>query len=301
MGEGEMLTQKEARFYVAQISLGLDHLHSLGFIHRDVKPENILLDAKGHCCLSDLGLVVTENAKGKLAAGTPGYMAPEVFKRDEFGVFDPVNGTAVAYNRSVDYWSLGCVLYQMITGSSPFFTEKAMKFAHERYGRQARNLKHKLSHYAACSMPIDYDSSGFDGSEEAKHCQDLCSKLLTRDPLKRLGGDGDFIHQLKSHPWFAKILHWESVEGRSMEPPFVPNVYSVNAMPLKACLDSMHENYASEIPELSGEEQSRFTNWEYISSEGRQAEIVEYLEWIEKEKRKESVRNSQRRSTCSVN
>ncbi|MEQ2300425.1 Rhodopsin kinase grk7-b [Ameca splendens] len=102
-------------YYAAQIITGILHLHSMDIVYRDLKPENILLDGKGQCRLSDLGLAV-ELPKGKMScqrAGTTGYMAPEVLKQEY-------------YRTSVDWWALGCSIYEMVAGRLPFkdFREK---------------------------------------------------------------------------------------------------------------------------------------------------------------------------------
>lgn len=300
LADDTRLSQKEARFYTAEISLGLAHLHSLGFIHRDVKPENILLDARGHCCLADLGLVVKENATSKNTSGTPGYMAPEVFQRDEAGAFNPLEGSAVDYNRSVDFWSLGCVLYQMIVGTCPFRTEKALAFAKAHYGPHGRNLQYHFANYATCTMPVDYDSIVFFGTDEAKLSQDLCAKLLTRDPAKRFGSSGDLIEELKVHPWFVNNVHWESIAARSMKALFVPKIYQLNAVPLKSCLNSLDGNTKFAHVDLTEEDQKQWEGWEYTSSVGRQAEIVEFLQWSDAQKttrRRKSTPGSSRRGT----
>ena len=103
------ITSFRSKFYAAEVLLGLDHLHSNGIVYRDCKPENILLDDKGHVRISDLGLALEipegEVVRGRV--GTVGYMAPEIIDNEK-------------YTFSPDYFSLGCLVYEMIEGRAPF-------------------------------------------------------------------------------------------------------------------------------------------------------------------------------------
>ena len=100
-------TEKRARFYAAQVLLGLEHVHRLSIIYRDMKLENVLLDHSGNCRLSDLGLAVVTKVKIKGYAGTPGYTAPEMIKNKLYGP-------------AADIFSYGVMLYRMLCGSKPF-------------------------------------------------------------------------------------------------------------------------------------------------------------------------------------
>lgn len=108
LGEGR------AKFVAAEIAVGLHLLHSKGIIYRDLKPENVLLDASGHVVLTDFGLskILANNPKTSTFCGTAEYLAPEI-----------LNG--VAYDQSVDWWSFGTMLYEMITGITPYWSENA--------------------------------------------------------------------------------------------------------------------------------------------------------------------------------
>lgn len=116
-------TENQVRFWAAQILLGLQHLHEKNIVYRDLKPENILLDEKGNCCISDLGLAVEVTPTLAGRCGTRGYWAPEMLLRDE-------NGQRMVYNQTVDWWSYGCLVYELLYGKCPFRTSKA-KALHE--------------------------------------------------------------------------------------------------------------------------------------------------------------------------
>lgn len=116
-----MFSKNECLYYGARIMLGLQALHDKGYVYRDLKPENCLLSEDGRVKLTDLGLAVkvTPNLHG--AAGTRGYWAPEMFKRDK-------NGKRMSYNHIVDWFSFGCMLAEFISGINPFRSEKALEF-----------------------------------------------------------------------------------------------------------------------------------------------------------------------------
>lgn len=116
-------TENQVRYWAAQILLGLQHLHEKNIVYRDLKPENILLDEKGNCSISDLGLAVEVTPTLAGRCGTRGYWAPEMLLRDE-------NGQRMVYNHAVDWWSYGCLVYELLYGKCPFRTSKA-KALHE--------------------------------------------------------------------------------------------------------------------------------------------------------------------------
>jgi serine/threonine protein kinase len=114
----ENFDEPRTRFYVAEITLGVAYLHTLGVIYRDLKPENILLTSEGHICLTDFGIskegFEEDEARTKTLVGTPEYLAPEVLQGQ-------------AYGKAVDWWSLGTLMYEMLDGNPPFWDQDVQK------------------------------------------------------------------------------------------------------------------------------------------------------------------------------
>merc|ERR1712232_1180632 len=170
-------SESRCRFYASELLLALAYLHSLNIIYRDLKPENVLLDIDGHAKLTDFGLSkegIEDNFSAKSMCGTPEYLAPEILDKRGHG-------------KGVDWYSLGALTYEMLTGLPPFYTRDREKLF-ERIRRS------ELS-YPSYISPV---------------AKSLLVSLLALDPAKRLGGgpgDGD---EVKSHPFFAGI-DWAAV------------------------------------------------------------------------------------------
>uniref|UniRef100_A0A8C5MCP8 Ribosomal protein S6 kinase n=1 Tax=Leptobrachium leishanense TaxID=445787 RepID=A0A8C5MCP8_9ANUR len=185
-----MFTEEDVKFYLAELALGLDHLHSLGIIYRDLKPENILLDEEGHIKLTDFGLSkesIDHEKKAYSFCGTVEYMAPEVVNRQ-------------GHTHSADWWSYGILMFEMLTGSLPFQGK-------DRKDTMTLILKAKLG------MPQFL-------SNEA---QALLRSLFKRNPTNRLGSGVDGAEELKRHPFFSTI-DWNKLYRRELSPPFKPAV-----------------------------------------------------------------------------
>uniref|UniRef100_A0A8C5Y338 Protein kinase C n=1 Tax=Microcebus murinus TaxID=30608 RepID=A0A8C5Y338_MICMU len=177
-----------ATFYAAEIILGLQFLHSKGIVYRDLKLDNILLDKDGHIKIADFGMCkenMLGDAKTNTFCGTPDYIAPEILLGQK-------------YNHSVDWWSFGVLLYEMLIGQSPF------------HGQDEEELFHS----------IRMDSPFYPRWLE-KEAKDLLVKLFVREPEKRLGVRGD----IRQHPLFREI-NWEELERKEIDPPFRPKVKS---------------------------------------------------------------------------
>lgn len=189
-----------ARFYAAEVLCGLEHLHAQGIVYRDCKPENILLDDHGHVRISDLGLAVQipegDMVRGRV--GTVGYMAPEVIDNEK-------------YTFSPDWFSFGCLIYEMIEGQAPFRARKE-KVKREEVDRRVKEEQEKYSHKF---------------TEEAKS---LCQQLLKKSPKNRLGCSSGRhgAQEVKQHDFF-KCFQWKRLEAGVWEPPFIPDPHAVYA------------------------------------------------------------------------
>ncbi|XP_077148570.1 protein kinase C delta type-like [Ranitomeya variabilis] len=173
------------RFYTAEMVCGLQFLHGHNIVHRDIKPDNIMLDADGHIRIIDLGLAQDGVSSSKNISGVTGtfhYMAPEVHRRKRYGA-------------AVDWWSLGIVVSRMAAGRYPFYNGPVKQMAF----KSIINEKPKFPTW------LDAD---------VKH---LIKKLLCKDPQTRLGVSGN----IREHPFFTTI-GWEDLEERRVEPPFTP-------------------------------------------------------------------------------
>jgi len=183
-----MLMEDTAIFYLSQIVLALEHLHTNGIIYRDLKPENIMLDREGHVKLTDFGCV-KESASDEINytfCGTVEYMAPEILNRSG------------RHGKEVDWWSLGILVHDMLVGSPPF-TGNNRKIITERVLKGKLQLKKYLT-------------------PDAK---DILTKLLKLKIENRLGFGPEDAKGIKSHRFFSAVK-WEDVINRRTEPPFKP-------------------------------------------------------------------------------
>ncbi|ETW04788.1 AGC/GRK/BARK protein kinase, variant 1 [Aphanomyces invadans] len=245
-------TEEQVMYWSAQILLGLQHLHEKNIVYRDLKPENILLDDKGNCSISDLGLAVEVTPSLCGRCGTRGYWAPEMLLRDEAG-------NRLCYNQTVDWWSYGCVVYEMLYGKCPFRTSKA-KALHAD--------KQKAYDMATLELTPSYDPKYF--SPEAT---ELLQKLLIRDPTKRLGARGaDEVKKMK----FFESVDWVQMENMAIPPPFVPE-RDINAAS-QADIGFFDPSVIQGV-KLSDSDQDLYKDWHFCSATAFQNEIVEFMEW----------------------
>ena len=192
---GQKFSTQKTKFYLVEIILAIDFLHKNNMIYRDLKPENILIDSKGHIKLTDFGLskIVTNiEEKSFTICGTLQYIAPEIISGE-------------GYNESVDWWSLGIIMYEMLTGKLPF------KFNFDNQEEQEQN---DLNIY---DKKIKYPS----WIEE--NAKDLINKLLNKDPEKRIGSGKEGAENIKRHPFFSDI-DWNKALNKELRPPFIPKI-----------------------------------------------------------------------------
>uniref|UniRef100_A0AAX7U421 non-specific serine/threonine protein kinase n=1 Tax=Astatotilapia calliptera TaxID=8154 RepID=A0AAX7U421_ASTCA len=190
--------EKWAKFYTAEVVMALDAIHSMGFIHRDVKPDNMLLDRLGHLKLADFGTCMKMDSTGMVhcdtAVGTPDYISPEVLKSQ---------GGDGYYGRECDWWSVGVFIYELLVGDTPFYADSLV-------GTYSKIMDHKNS----LNFPDDVEISN-----NAKNI--ICAFLTDREV--RLGRNG--VEEIKRHPFF-KNDQWTFDTIRDTVAPVVPELSS---------------------------------------------------------------------------
>jgi serine/threonine protein kinase len=193
LGKVGLFPETRTRFYAAEIILAISYVHSLDIIYRDLKPENVLLDASGHIRLTDFGLskegISNSSSGANSFCGTPEYLAPEILNRHGHG-------------RAVDWWSLGALTYEMLTGLPPFYCQDR-----ERLFEKIR--KSELTYPTSLSS----------------NAKNLLRGLLTKDPIKRLGSGPKDAEEIKPHPFFSPI-DWDKLSRGEVTPPWKPKITS---------------------------------------------------------------------------
>ncbi|XP_030057936.1 cAMP-dependent protein kinase catalytic subunit PRKX isoform X1 [Microcaecilia unicolor] len=174
-------------FYSVEITCAIENLHSKGIVYRDLKPENILLDKEGHIKLTDFGFAKKLSDRTWTLCGTPEYLAPEVIQ-------------SKGYGRAVDWWALGILIFEMLSGFPPFFDDNP-------FGIYQKILAGKIE------FPRHLDI----------YVKDLIKRLLVVDRTRRLGNMKNGAEDVKKHRWF-RTIDWNDVPQRKLKPPIIPKV-----------------------------------------------------------------------------
>jgi len=187
--KNKRFSECKTRFYAAEIVLALGYLHQRGIIYRDLKLENLLLDKNGHIKMVDFGLSKDEifgNQMTNTFCGTPSYLPPEVIRK-------------MLYGRQVDWWGLGVVMFELLTGFLPFYAEERKMMFLQIVTEKTRFPRHV--------------------SQEAR---DIISRLLDKNPDRRLGSSKD-ADEVMEHPFFSEI-NWTDLGRKRITPPFKPEL-----------------------------------------------------------------------------
>jgi len=227
LAKKKRLSEKDTRIYLAEIVLALEVLHQNNILYRDLKPDNVLLDEEGHVLLTDFGLSKegAGNGLSQSFCGSIAYLPPEMLSRS-------------GHNKTVDWYLLGVLMYEMLVGIPPYFsTQREQLF--ENIQKGPLKLPRSLS-------------------MEAQH---LIIMLLKRDPARRLGAKNG-AKDIKQHPWFA-CINWDDVYNRRLEPPFVeiksPQLHRLTNPRVE---DNNHHNHQ----ECGSRCQNYVSDWSFVRS-----------------------------------
>jgi len=184
-------SEKHAKYYIAGTVFAFEHLHERRIIYRDLKPENLLLTEKGHIKLTDMGLAKFVIGKTYTTCGTPDYFAPELI-------------ASTGHTNAVDWWTLGVLTFELMSGHPPFESAYPMQI----YSKVKKGIS---------KVPFPPKCQGSVG--------DLIKQLLKSEPSERLPVRPGGVQNLKSHKWFEGF-DWEAMKNLELDAPYKPVVKS---------------------------------------------------------------------------
>ena len=231
--------EKQLKFIAGCVLVGLNYIHENQIIHKDIKPENLVFDSRGYIHITDFGISkVFHPDNGKENSGTPGYMAPEVlFNKD--------------HNYSVDFFSLGVCLYELLMGKRPYHGSNKKDLRKDIVSRQAR-------------IREDNIPDGFVKSDTFFDCANFINSLLERKKEKRLGYNG--FEEIRNHPWLIDF-NWEDLVNKKIYPVFIPPVGDNN----------YDKKYCNEPEKIGDETQNEYEAIPHIDYEDYFNKISQYI------------------------
>ncbi|CAF3165882.1 unnamed protein product [Rotaria sp. Silwood2] len=236
LNKRQHFSEQDAKTYIAELALALGQLHKLGIIYRDIKLENILLDSDGHIVLADFGLSKEfrpDDADKRTYSfcGTIEYMAPEVVKGGDAG-----------HDFTVDWWSLGVLTFELLTGASPFTVDGD------------KNTQPEISKRIIKNQPLI-------PNHISKVAKDFILKLLIKNPKRRLGAKG--LEDVKRHPFFGTDMDWDAIAQKRVPAPIKPKIK--DEMDTSNFADEFTRLPLTDSPGLAPPTESLFRGYSFIS------------------------------------